>query len=52
MGPGNTVKQKQINVLVVDDEPSIREVIRFALGKSGFAVQCAVSGQDTLAKIQ
>ncbi|NOR20181.1 MAG: phosphate regulon transcriptional regulatory protein PhoB [Xanthomonadales bacterium] len=42
---------KNINILVVDDEPAIREVIRFSLGKSGFQVQCAASGQEALAKI-
>ena len=48
---GNPVKQKQISVLVVDDEAAIREVIRFALGKSGFSVQCASNGKEALASI-
>lgn len=43
--------EKQISVLVVDDEPAIREMIRFALSKSGMVVQCAASGQDALGKI-
>ena len=42
---------KQVNVLVVDDESSIREMIRFALGKSGMNVRCAASGQEALEKI-
>lgn len=42
---------KPVNVLVVDDESSIREMIRFGLGKSGMAVECAASGQEALVKI-
>lgn len=48
---GNLVGDKQINVLVVDDEPAIREMIRFGLSKAGMAVQCADSGREALAKI-
>jgi len=36
-------EQKQIKVLVVDDEQAIREMIRFALSKSDFKVRCATS---------
>ena len=43
--------EKQINVLVVDDESAIREMIRFTLGKSGMSVRCAASGQEALEKI-
>ena len=43
--------EKQISVLVVDDESAIREMIRFALGKSGMTVECAASGQEALEKI-
>ena len=43
--------EKQINVLVVDDESAIREMIRFALGKSGMTVRCASSCQEALEKI-
>lgn len=42
---------KQIKVLVVDDEPPIREMIRFGLGKSGMSVRCAESGKEALLKI-
>jgi len=45
------VTEKQISVLVVDDESAIREMIRFALGKSGMAVRCAASGFEALEKI-
>lgn len=43
--------EKQINVLVVDDESSIREMIRFALSKSDMTVRCAASGKEALEKI-
>jgi two-component system phosphate regulon response regulator PhoB len=43
--------EKQVNVLVVDDESVIRDMIRFALGKSGMKVRCAASGQEALGKI-
>jgi len=42
---------KQIRVLVVDDESAIREMIQFGLGKSGMAVRCADSGKQALIKI-
>jgi two-component system phosphate regulon response regulator PhoB len=45
------VTEKQISVLVVDDESAIREMIRFALGKSDMAVRCAASGKEALGKI-
>ena len=45
------VTEKQINVLVVDDESAIREMIRFALGKSDMKVNCAASGKEALEKI-
>lgn len=37
--------------MVVDDESSIREMIRFVLGKSGLTVHCAASGREALDKI-
>ncbi len=43
--------ERQISVLAVDDEPAIREMIRFALNKSGMAVQCAANGLEALGKI-
>ena len=43
--------EKQISVLVVDDESAIREMIRFALGKSDMTVSCASSGKEALEKI-
>ena len=43
--------EKQISVLVVDDESSIREMIRFALSKSDMTVRGAASGNEALEKI-
>jgi two-component system phosphate regulon response regulator PhoB len=48
---GKFVTEKQISVLVVDDESSIREMIRFALGKSDMTVRGAASGKEALEKI-
>lgn len=45
------VTEKQINVLVVDDEAAIREMIRFALGKAGMEVTTAADAQEALHKI-
>jgi two-component system phosphate regulon response regulator PhoB len=45
------VSQNQISVLVVDDESAIREMIRFALGKSDMMVECAASAKEALEKI-
>ncbi len=43
--------EKQISVLVVDDESAIREMIRFALGKSHMSVKCAASAKEALEKM-
>jgi two-component system phosphate regulon response regulator PhoB len=45
------VTEKHINVLVVDDEPAIREMIRFALGRSDMTVRCAEDAKEALRKI-
>jgi len=45
------VTEKQISVLVVDDESAIREMIRFALGRAGMDVQCAADGIEALRQI-
>ena len=50
-GPGFIVTEKLINVLVVDDESAIREMIRFALGKSSMNVAVAASAKDALVKL-
>jgi len=48
---GAFVAQRQISVLVVDDDSAIREMIRFALSKSGMRVSCAASGKEALERI-
>lgn len=42
---------KEVSVLVVDDESAIREMIRFALGRAGMKVRCATDGLEALNKI-
>ncbi len=37
-------------ILIVDDDPHIREVIRFALVKAGFETEQAVNGAEALAR--
>ena len=39
------------NILIVDDEPDIREILRYNLEKAGFNITEAVNGDDALAKV-
>ena len=39
------------NILIVDDEPDIRAILRYNLEKEGFAITEAVDGDDALDKI-
>jgi len=39
------------NVLVVDDEPHIRDVVQYALEREGFSVRCAGDGVAALAAL-
>jgi len=39
------------NILIVDDEPNIREILRYNLEKEGFAITEAVDGNDALDKL-
>ena len=41
----------ELNVLVVDDEPAVRQVLGAAIGKAGYAVETAGSGNEALAKL-
>ena len=41
---------RQRSVLVVDDDPMVREVISAYLGEDGYKVELAVNGRDGLAK--
>jgi two-component system response regulator AtoC len=40
-----------LNVLVVDDEPAIRQVLSSAIGKAGYAVDSAASASEALIKL-
>ena len=40
----------ELNVLVVDDEPAIRQVLSAAISKAGYAVDTAGSAAEALAK--
>lgn len=40
----------QKNILIVDDDPHIREVLQFALEKAGFKVEPAINGKEALGK--
>lgn len=42
---------KPLNVLVVDDEPGIRELISDALSERGCAVSCAENGVEAVARV-
>lgn len=39
-------------IMVVDDEPDIRESVKTVLGKNGYKVITAVSGDDCLEKLK
>ena len=41
----------ELNVLVVDDEPAIRQVLSAAISKAGYAVDTAASATEALAKL-
>ncbi|HRD95641.1 MAG TPA: sigma-54 dependent transcriptional regulator [Rubrivivax sp.] len=41
----------ELNVLVVDDEPAIRQVLSSALSKAGYPVEAAGSAAEALAKL-
>ena len=40
-----------LNVLVVDDEPAVRQVLSAAIGKAGYPVEMAGSAAEALAKL-
>jgi CheY-like chemotaxis protein len=44
--------ESQVTVLVVDDEPLIREIVRALLEDEGYAVECAEDGVEALAVVE
>jgi CheY-like chemotaxis protein len=49
--PARRARELQPTVLVVDDDPSVRRLLTFALRTEGFAVQNAENGLEALSKI-
>ena len=43
---------EQTRILVADDEPDIRDLLTFKLGRAGYTVQAVGSGTQALAAIQ
>ena len=50
-GAGNEL-MTELSVLVVDDEPAIRQVLQSALSKAGYAVDTAGSAHEALARLE
>jgi K+-sensing histidine kinase KdpD/CheY-like chemotaxis protein len=46
------IKKKYANILVVDDDDSIRSLLHQELGDAGYIIEEAVNGKDALAKIR
>lgn len=44
--------QQSVNILLVDDDQSLRNMLSFVLGKEGYQVEEAVSGLDALKKLK
>ncbi|MCX6583259.1 MAG: sigma-54 dependent transcriptional regulator [Candidatus Aminicenantes bacterium] len=44
--------QEQLKILVIDDDPSIRNMLAIVLKKSGFQVTCTESGKTSLEKLK
>ena len=42
------IKKMAPSILVVDDDPHIRDVVRFALEKTGMTISVAQDGKDAL----
>ncbi len=42
---------RQAHILVVEDEPALRQLLEAALGKAGYRVSLAVDGLDALVQI-
>lgn len=50
--PGMSAVFAPPRILVVDDEPPIREILKFQLEKAGFVVECAEDGEEGLNKVE
>jgi CheY-like chemotaxis protein len=48
MTPANDHKR----ILVVDDEPSVRQAVSLLLGCAGYSVEAVASGEDALVRLQ
>ncbi|MCF8068386.1 MAG: sigma-54 dependent transcriptional regulator [Desulfobacterales bacterium] len=44
--------EKKPHILVIDDEPSMRELLEFMLTKEGYDISCAENGKDALSRIE
>ena len=42
------MRERNVNVLVVDDQKAIRDTLQTALDDEGFTVECAANGQEAL----
>ncbi len=45
-------EKKEIRILVVDDEPGMRDLLSYELGSQGYQVFTAVDGLDAVAKVK
>jgi CheY-like chemotaxis protein len=46
-----TLQSKPMRVLVIDDDPMSRDLLRVLLEAEGYAVECAESGEDAIAQL-
>jgi two-component system alkaline phosphatase synthesis response regulator PhoP len=44
--------RKKYKILIVDDEPSIRELLEYNLRKAGYQTKCSYSGKDALSCVK
>jgi len=50
--PANQLAKKADTVMVVDDDPSARDLLKRFLNKQGFHVECAANGPEALALVK
>jgi len=39
-------------ILIIDDDPDMREALKFSLETQGYRISCAINGQDALSLLQ